>query len=130
MPRCSDTGPFHTSTTIEIPRINGWFAIHINITFGVEPHDPGDWETPPCGGGIIDVDLEIAKTVNIDDNGNETVVALSPERIGHLKSYISLAFKATIDRAIEYALEHMEPEDDGDAAYDRWKDEQAERRRQ
>lgn len=115
------TGPFQTDLTIEEAMGDCWLTTELEITYTREPYDPGDRETPPGGGGIDSVEISLASMSFTNGDGVSTVIAVSDADSPKLLEYLKKEFHKDIDDAIN---DHQpEPEDDGDAAYDRYKDE-------
>jgi hypothetical protein len=114
-------GPFKTATTIERQIGVYWLTIELAIKFTRELYDPGGWENPPYGGGVDSIDVAVEKvTVSSPDGTNFETNFTNRNSLGFCE-FLMKTCKNEIDRAIENY--EYEPEDDGDAAYDRQKDE-------
>ncbi len=126
MTRRRDRGPFHTSTTIEHQIGDIWLTIELDIKFTRDPYDPGDWETPPGGGGIDSIETSISSVAFTNGTGFGVPLDVTNKNSPDFLEYLNQEYKDHIRQVIQ---DHeWEPEDDGDAAYDRWKDERREKR--
>jgi hypothetical protein len=101
-----------------------WYTVDFRVEFDVEPYVKETWSQPAEGGGPFDVSITVLKIMRTGWDGIDVELDIN-ERGPAMKRWIERDYWPAVLNAIEHADTQ---EDDGDAAYDRWKDEQAERR--
>ena len=85
-------------------------CVMFDLTYDVEPYDPGDWTTPPCGGGVCDVDWGPGVITMICDTiGQDIAFSLNEKE----RSAIMKIAERKLDKmAIDFCDSHLRDNQD------------------